>query len=204
MTTIRGKATLPELPYAYNALEPHISGEIMELHHKKHHNTYVTSYNAAIEKLAAAESSGDVKAQIELGPVINFHGGGHINHSLFWKNLAPTSNGGGAYATGTALDKAITETFGGKDDLVKLFNAKLAAIQGSGWTWLVKNKETGNLEVINKQNQDPVLSPYVPLLGVDAWEHAYYLQYENRKVEYFQAIWNVINWSEVSARYDAA
>ena len=153
----------------YGALEPSISGKIMELHHKNHHQTYVNSYNAASEKLASASSP---DAQIALQPLINFHGGGHINHSLFWENLAPAKNGGGGEPAGK-LKTAIDEAFGGLDGLKKIMNAKLAGIQGSGWAWLVQDTETGAVGVRTYANQDPVVGQFKPLLGIDAWEHAY-------------------------------
>jgi superoxide dismutase len=167
MSFVRGKATLPDLPCTYQAsllflrsieeavltipddygaLEPSISGKIMELHHKNHHNTYVTSYNAAAEKYAAAEASSDIAAQIALKPLINFHGGGHLNHSLFWENLAPKSSGGGEPPSGK-LGKAIDETYGSLDNMVGKFNTVLAGIQGSGWAWLVKDNETGQIGI---------------------------------------------------------
>ncbi|KAI9666852.1 MAG: hypothetical protein M1829_005655 [Trizodia sp. TS-e1964] len=200
LSSIRGKATLPDLPYDYGALEPVISGKIMELHHKNHHNTYVNSYNEASEKLLAAEAKSDIPGQAALLPLINFHGGGHINHSLFWENLAPSRSGGGDPPTGK-LKKAIDETYGNLDAFQSKFNAALAGIQGSGWAWLVKEKDTGNIGIKTYANQDPVVGNYIPLLGVDAWEHAYYLQYQNRKAEYFKAIWDVVNWRAVEKRY---
>jgi len=187
----RGKATLPDLPCTYptssrnpqwfsltphiddyGALEPAISGQIMELHHSKHHQTYVTSYNNATEQLASATASESPTAQITLQPLINFHGGGHINHSLFWENLAPKNSGGGEPPSGK-LGKAIDQAYGGLDGLTKVMNAKLAGIQGSGWAWLVKDTETGAIGVRTYANQDPVVGQFKPLLGIDAWEHAY-------------------------------
>lgn len=210
----------------YAALEPAISGQIMELHHSKHHNTYVNSFNAASEKLATAQQLNTPEAiadQIALQPVINFHGGGHINHSLFWENLAPKGKGGGEPPSGE-LGKAIDSTFGGLEAFKKSMNAKLAGIQGSGWAWLVKDTETGQigiktyavstssfslhvfLEAIadtdwGEQNQDPVVGQFKPLLGIDAWEHSYYLQYQNRKAEYFSAVWDVVNWKTAEKRF---
>ncbi|KAK0514099.1 hypothetical protein JMJ35_003821 [Cladonia borealis] len=195
----RCKVTLPDLPYDYGALEPSISGKIMELHHSKHHQTYVNSYNAATEQLATASS--DPSAEINLLPLINFHGGGHINHSLFWENLAPKSAGGGEPPSGK-LGQAIDQAYGGLDGLKKVMNAKLAGIQGSGWAWLVKDTETGAIQVRTYANQDPVVGQFKPLLGIDAWEHAYYLQYQNRKAEYFGAIWDVINWKTAEKRFE--
>lgn len=130
----------------YGALEPSISGKIMELHHKNHHNTYVTSYNQATEKYAAAESKDDIASKVALQPLINFHGGGHLNHTLFWENLAPKQSGGGEPPSG-ALGKAIDETYGSLEEMMKKFNTALAGIQGSGWAWLVKDSQTGQIGI---------------------------------------------------------
>ncbi|KAL1838635.1 hypothetical protein VTK73DRAFT_4274 [Phialemonium thermophilum] len=198
---VRTKATLPDLPYDYGALEPHISGRIMELHHSKHHQTYVNGLNSALESIAEAEAKGNAAAAASLAPLLNFHGGGHINHSLFWENLAPSKNGGGGEPEGN-LKKAIESDFGSFETFKNKMNTALAAIQGSGWAWLVKDKQSGTLGLVTRANQDPVTGPLEPLLGIDAWEHAYYLQYENRKAEYFNAIWNVINWKTVASRFE--
>jgi superoxide dismutase, Fe-Mn family len=133
-------------PDDYGALEPAISGKIMELHHDKHHQTYVNSYNTFSTQLAEAKHNDDIKAQIELLPLVNFHGGGHRNHTLFWENLAPKSQGGGEPPSG-ALSKAIDESFGSLDAMKEKFNAALAGIQGSGWTWLVQDVQTGNIQI---------------------------------------------------------
>ncbi|KAJ9650960.1 Superoxide dismutase [Mn], mitochondrial [Neophaeococcomyces mojaviensis] len=202
-TFVRTKATLPDLSYDYGALEPAISGKIMELHHSKHHQTYVNSYNDAADKLAAAESTDDIGTIIALQPLINFHGGGHLNHSLFWENLAPKNSGGGEPPSGE-LAKAIDETYGSLEDMKKKFNAALAGIQGSGWAWLVKDTQTGNIGIKTYANQDPVVGQFKPLLGIDAWEHAYYLQYQNRKAEYFSAVWDVVNWKAAEKRFGNA
>ncbi|KAH6695740.1 superoxide dismutase [Plectosphaerella plurivora] len=199
-TVARGKATLPDLPYDYAALEPYISAEIMELHHSKHHQTYVNGINTALQTVAEAESKGDYTKAASQAPLINFHGGGHLNHSLFWENLAPASREGGGEPDG-ALASAITKDFGSFDNLRKQTNAALAGIQGSGWAWVVKDKTSGTLSLVTRANQDPITGNLEPLLGIDAWEHAYYLQYQNRKVEYFDAIWNVINWKTVAQRF---
>lgn len=165
-----------------------------------HHKTYVTNYNAAVEKLEAAVASSDIQAQIALQPAINFNGGGHTNHSLFWENLAPSKNGGGEPPSG-ALAKAIDETYGSVDALKEKFNAALAGIQGSGWAWLVQDTQTGKIAIRTYANQDPVVGQFKPLLGIDAWEHSYYLQYQNRKAEYFKAIWDVVNWKAAEKRF---
>jgi len=199
-TFTRSKVTLPDLAYDYGALEPAISGQIMELHHSKHHQTYVTSYNTQIEKLQEAQAKGDIQAQIAIQPLINFHGGGHTNHTLFWENLAPKSQGGGDPPTG-ALAKSIDSHFGSLDSLKEKVNTALAGIQGSGWTWLVQDTQTGALQIRSYVNQDPVVGQFRPILGIDAWEHAYYLQYQNRKAEYFGAIWDVINWKAAEKRF---
>ncbi|EGP88670.1 unnamed protein product [Zymoseptoria tritici ST99CH_1A5] len=199
-TFTRGKATLPDLAYDYGALEPAISGQIMELHHSKHHNTYVTSYNTQIEKLQEAQAKGDIQAQIAIQPMINFHGGGHTNHTLFWENLAPKAQGGGEPPSG-ALSKSIDSHFGSLDKLKEKMNTALAGIQGSGWAWLVQDTQTGAIQIKTYANQDPVVGQFRPLLGIDAWEHAYYLQYQNRKAEYFGAIWDVINWKAAEKRF---
>ncbi|KAF9463248.1 Mn superoxide dismutase [Collybia nuda] len=194
--------TLPELPYAYNALEPHISEEIMKLHHQKHHQTYVNGLNAAEETYAKSDST---KEKIALQAALKFNGGGHINHSLFWKNLAPASSEGGKLESGS-LKSAIERDFGSVEAFKKAFNAKTAAIQGSGWGWLGYNAESKKLEIVTTANQDPLIS-HTPIIGVDIWEHAFYLQarihiifYKNVKPDYLNAIWNVINFKEAEKR----
>lgn len=200
---VRTKVSLPDLDWDFGALEPHISGKINELHYLKHHQTYVNGYNQAIEQHAEAKAKGEVKKTIELQKAINFHGGGYTNHCLFWKNLAPEKQGGGAPPSeDSEFAKKIVEQYGSLDQLKALTNAKLAGIQGSGWAFIVKNKENGGqLDVVTTFNQDTVTGPLVPLVAIDAWEHAYYLQYQNVKADYFKAIWNVINWKEAEKRY---
>lgn len=200
---VRTKVSLPDLDWDFGALEPHISGQINELHYTKHHQTYVNGYNQAVEQFAEAKAKGEVKKTIELQKNINFHGGGYTNHCLFWKNLAPEKQGGGEPpASDSELAQKITEQYGSLDNLKSLTNAKLAGIQGSGWAFIVKNKENGGeLDVVTTYNQDTVTGPLVPLVAIDAWEHAYYLQYQNVKADYFKAIWNVINWKEAAKRY---
>ncbi|CAE6472951.1 unnamed protein product [Rhizoctonia solani] len=202
------KVTLPDLPYEYHALEPHISKEIMELHHKKHHQTYVNGYNTAIETLS--KLVGDPSAarqQIALQSAVKFNGGGHLNHSLFWRNLAPAGTTGlGKNEKGELaieppnLHGVVQRDFGGFDRFQQEFNAAALGIQGSGWAWLVWNTSKERAEIVTTPNQDPVLPPYVPLFGVDMWEHAFYLQYKNVKPDYLAAIWNVINFHEAERR----
>ncbi|KAI6248256.1 Superoxide dismutase [Mn], mitochondrial [Erysiphe necator] len=195
----RGKVTLPDLPYDYAALEPSISGHIMEIHHKNHHQTYVNNLNIFTEQLETAIAKQDVSKQTNLLSSIKFNGGGHMNHSLFWESLAPSNRGGGGEPAGK-LKLAIEQTFKSFPDFKTSLNSALAGIQGSGWGWLLQNRQTGQLSISTYPNQDPVEPTFVPLLGIDAWEHAYYLQYQNRKVEYFSRIWDVINWKKVEER----
>ncbi|KAH8929591.1 putative SOD2-superoxide dismutase precursor, mitochondrial [Atractiella rhizophila] len=199
---VRGKHTVPDLAYDYGALEPHVSAQIMELHHTKHHQTYVTGLNAAEEQYAEASAKGDIKKQIALQSALKFNGGGHINHTFFWKILAPTSKGGGELAPGD-LSNAIKTSFGSLDALKSKFNPTAAAIQGSGWCWLGLNPVTKQLEITTTGNQDPLTS-HIPIVGIDMWEHSYYLQYKNVKPDYLKAIWNVVNWKEAEQRYKEA
>ncbi|KAI0712693.1 superoxide dismutase mitochondrial [Earliella scabrosa] len=196
LAAARSLHTLPKLDYAYDALEPHIAGKIMELHHSRHHQAYVNGLNAAEEAYAKAPSPKD---QIKLQSALKFNGGGHINHSLFWKNLAPQSQGGGELSAGPLKD-ALVADFGSVDAFKKKMNTVTAAIQGSGWGWLGYNPETKKLEIVTTANQDPLLS-HVPIIGIDIWEHAFYLQYQNVKADYLTAIWNVINFQEAERRF---
>ncbi|XP_071954808.1 superoxide dismutase [Mn], mitochondrial-like isoform X2 [Antedon mediterranea] len=200
--SVRGEHTLPSLPYDYSALSPIISADIMELHHKKHHQTYVTNLNAAEVKLKEAQEKGNVNAMIALQPALKFNGGGHINHSIFWENLSP--NGGGEPKG--ELAQAIKKDFGSFDKLVEKMSAATIAIQGSGWGWLGYDSRNGSLTIATCPNQDPLLptTGLTPLLGIDVWEHAYYLQYKNVRPDYVKAIWNIINWQDVSERYREA
>ncbi|MBD0407924.1 superoxide dismutase [Bacillus siamensis] len=196
---------LPELPYAYDALEPHIDKETMTIHHTKHHNTYVTNLNKAIEGSALAEKSveelvADLNAVPEdIRTAVRNNGGGHANHSLFWTLLSP--NGGGE-PTGE-LAEEIKSTFGSFDQFKEKFAAAAAGRFGSGWAWLVVNN--GKLEITSTPNQDSPLSEgKTPILGLDVWEHAYYLNYQNRRPDYISAFWNVVNWDEVARLYSEA
>lgn len=195
---------LPDLPYDLNALEPVISAEIMSLHYNKHHAAYVANLNKALEQLADAEQKNDIAAQIGLQSAIKFNGGGHVNHSIFWTNLAPESKGGGKQPEGP-LAEAINKKFGSLDKLIEQLSAKAVAIQGSGWGWLGLNKASGQLEIATCDNQDPLVTKgLVPLFGIDVWEHAYYLQYKNVRADYVKAIWNIVNWKNVAERFSTA
>jgi superoxide dismutase, Fe-Mn family len=199
--------TVPDLPYDYDALEPHVDEATMRVHHDKHHAAYVTNLNAAIE---GTEWDGrpieQVLADLDLLPedkqtAVRNNGGGHVNHTLFWEIMSPT---GGGEPSG-ALAQAIADTFGGLDELKSAVNDAGVKRFGSGWSWLVWDG-TG-LAVYSTANQDsPILGSYndVPLLGIDVWEHAYYLQYQNRRPDYLAAWWNVVNWQAVESRYETA
>ncbi|NJM26561.1 MAG: superoxide dismutase [Bacteroidia bacterium] len=195
--------TLPALPYANNALEPHIDARTMEIHHDKHHNAYVTNLNNAIagtdaEKLSIEE----ICKNISKYPVaVRNNGGGHYNHSLFWTVMGP--NGGGTPSG--ALADAINTAFGNFDEMKTKFNAAGAGRFGSGWAWLIKDS-SGKLAITSTPNQDNPLMDVAevkgtPILGLDVWEHAYYLHYQNRRPDYIAAFWNVINWAEVAKRF---
>ncbi|MGG5341718.1 superoxide dismutase [Enterococcus sp. AZ192] len=198
--------TLPELPYAYDALAPYIDEETMHLHHDKHHNTYVTNLNAAIEKhpelgsKSIEELISDMDAIPEdIRTAVRNNGGGHANHAFFWNIMAP--NAGGA-PTGDIKD-AIDSAFGSFDKLKEEFKAAATGRFGSGWAWLVLNN--GKLEVTSTANQDsPLMEGKTPVLGLDVWEHAYYLNYKNVRPEYIDAFWNIVNWDEVNKHFAAA
>jgi Fe-Mn family superoxide dismutase len=195
---------LPQLPYGLGDLAPVISEEIMSLHYNKHHAAYVANLNKALDQLAEAEQKNDVPQMIALQSAIKFNGGGHINHSIFWTNLAPKDKGGGTPPEG-ALAAAIQQQFGSLDKFIEEFSAKAVAIQGSGWAWLGYNKARKLLEIITCDNQDPLVTKgAIPLLGIDVWEDAYYLQYKNVRADYVKAIWQIINWKNVAERYAAA
>ena len=194
---------LPELPYAYDALEPHFDKETMNIHHTKHHNTYVTNLNNALEgnEELLSKSVEELIANLDAVPednrtAVRNNGGGHANHSLFWELLSPD---GGGNPTG-ALAEAIDTKFGSFDAFKEEFAKAGATRFGSGWAWLVSNN--GELEITSTPNQDsPIMEGKTPLLGLDVWEHAYYLNYQNRRPDYIAAFWNVVNWDEVAKRF---
>jgi Fe-Mn family superoxide dismutase len=188
---------LPDLDYDYGALEPHISAQIMELHHSKHHAAYVAGANTALEKLAEARDKGDFASVPKLEKDLAFHLGGHINHSVFWKNMSP--DGGGEPAGEVAA--AIDEFFGGFAGFQGQFEAAANSLQGSGWAMLVWDalgKRLNINQLYDQQNNLP--AGQLPVLQLDMWEHAFYLQYKNVKADYVKAWWNVVNWTDVAAR----
>ncbi|XP_044253817.1 superoxide dismutase [Mn] 1, mitochondrial [Tribolium madens] len=201
LTGSRAAHSLPELPYGYEALEPVISRDIMSLHHTKHHQTYITNLNAAEEKLKTALSKGDISTAISLEPALRFNGGGHLNHSIFWKNLSPEST-----QPSDALKKAIEASFGGVQQLKDQLSTSSIGVQGSGWGWLGYCSKSGKLKIATCANQDPLQATtgLVPLLGIDVWEHAYYLQYKNVRADYVKAIFEIVNWKDVSERFEKA
>jgi Fe-Mn family superoxide dismutase len=198
---------LPPLPYPFDALEPHIDAKTMEIHHDKHHQAYITNANNALKDYPelAAKPVDELIAKLSAvpeairGPVRN-NAGGHSNHSFFWKILGPNAGG----APKGKLAEAINSTFGGFDQFKEKIQAAGAARFGSGWAWLIVNVE-GKLEVISTPNQDsPIMDGLKPVFGVDVWEHAYYLKYQNRRPDYLKAVWAVVNWDVVGQYYDAA
>ncbi|XP_060587777.1 superoxide dismutase [Mn], mitochondrial-like [Ruditapes philippinarum] len=194
----RLKHTLPELPYEYSALEPVISNEIMQIHHQKHHQTYVNNLNATEEKLAEAMKNNDVAQVISLQPALKFNGGGHINHSIFWQVLSPK---GGGSPSGDLLE-LIKRDYGSFDKMKDMLTQASVGVQGSGWGWLGFNQLNGRLRILTCANQDPLqpTTGFIPLFGIDVWEHAYYLQYKNVRPDYVKAIFDVANWEEVGNR----
>lgn len=199
--------TLPALPYAYDALEPHIDALTMEIHHSRHHQTYVTNLNAALADLpelaalpleALLARIDSLPAQVQ-GAVRN-HGGGHANHSLFWQVMSPAGGG----EPGGELAAAIERDLGGLEAFKQAFTQAALSRFGSGWAWLVVDGR-GKLQVVSSANQDsPLMEGLTPILGLDVWEHAYYLKYQNKRPDYIAAFYNVIDWDEVARRYVAA
>ncbi len=197
---------LPPLPYPYNALEPHIDEETMRIHHDKHHAAYVTNLNAALEGTEWADRPvEEVLANLDALPedkrtAVRNNGGGHVNHTMFWQIMGP--NGGGE-PTGAFAD-AVRSSFDDFNAMKEAVNKAGAARFGSGWAWVVLG-QNGSLEVTSTANQDnPLMEGQMPILGVDVWEHSYYLKYQNRRPDYLSAWWNTVNWDEVNRRYETA
>ena len=199
--------TLPPLPYAFDALEPHIDAKTMEIHHGKHHQAYVNNLNAALEKAPELQNKSldDLLKNLSAVPeairgAVRNNGGGHWNHTMFWQIMAPNAGG----QPQGALAEAITNSFGGFDKLKEQLNAAGVGRFGSGWAWLVV-ESGGRLKIESTPNQDnPLMEGRTAILGVDVWEHAYYLKYQNRRPDYLAAWWNVANWKEIGKRFDAA
>ncbi|HEC2213765.1 TPA: superoxide dismutase [Staphylococcus delphini] len=194
---------LPKLPYSYDALEPNIDKETMEIHHSKHHNNYVTKLNAAVEGTEFENKSlEDLIANLDSVPenlrtAVRNNGGGHLNHSIFWQILTPNSE-----EKGEVVDK-IKEQWGSLDEFKNEFADKAAGRFGSGWAWLVVNN--GKLEIVTTANQDsPLTDGLTPILALDVWEHAYYLKFQNKRPDYISTFWNVVNWEKVDELYKAA
>ena len=197
----RYKHVLPDLPYDYNGLEPVISAQIMQLHHQKHHATYVNKLNEVEEKSKEALAKGDLSTVISLQSALKFNGGGHINHSIFWTNLCKD----GGEPSGDLL-KAINRDFGSVSAMQERLSNASIAVQGSGWGWLGLNKIEKKLQIATCPNQDPLepTTGLVPLFGIDVWEHAYYLQYKNVRPDYVKEIWKLANWKNIDERYKTA
>lgn len=199
--------TVPPLPYAFDALEPYIDKQTMEIHHDKHHGAYVTNLNKALESATnlqnktveelLANNCATVPENIRTA--VRNNGGGHINHSMFWQIMAPKAGGN---PSGNVA-QAINGTFGSFDQFKEKFNAAATTRFGSGWAWLVK--KGGKIDIISTANQDsPIMDGQFPVMGLDVWEHAYYLKYQNRRPEYIGAWWNVVNWPEIEKRFNSA
>ena len=198
--------TLPPLPYAPDALEPHIDKMTMEIHHGKHHGAYVNNLNKALE--SAPDLAGKTIEELlanncaivpeNIRTAVRNNGGGHYNHSMFWKIMTP---GAGGAPVGN-VSQAITAAFGSFDSFKEKFNAAGAGRFGSGWAWLLKS--AGKIEIVSSANQDcPVMEGKYPVMGLDVWEHAYYLKYQNRRPDYMAAWWNVVNWQEIEERFNS-
>ena len=194
---------LPELKYDYSALEPIITAEMLELHYDKHHRGYVKNLNEALEKYHEAEKKKDAEKMVELQAAVKFNGGGHINHSIFWENLAPKNRGGGDVNKDFEIYKAIEKDFESFDKFKESLSKKAIAIKGSGWGWLGYNKQTKNLVLKARLNHDLISEDgsVFPIFCIDVWEHAYYLKYKNLRNDYVGKIWDILNWAEIENRF---
>jgi len=196
-----GQYVLPSLPYPNDALEPHIDAETMDIHRTKHHQAYVTGLNKALAELARARESGDFALVKHWSRELAFHGGGHVNHCLFWRMMAPPAQGGGGEPSGD-LAAAIARDFGSFEKFSAHFQAAAGAVEGSGWAWLVHDRASGRLLIQQmEKQQNMLLTGCTPLLGIDVWEHAYYIKYRNRRAEYVKAFMNVANWGFAAELY---
>ena len=193
---------LPKLPYEYDALEPVISEKTLKLHHTKHHQAYVDNLNKALDEYHQAESTNDMEKMLSLEGTISFNGGGHVNHSLFWETLTPASKSGKPSST---FVKAIEKDFGSFEAFKEKFVAKATAVQGSGWAWLGYDKGRDVLAIITTQNHYTIKGKgFTPVLIVDVWEHAYYLDYQNKRKDFIGALFGIFHWEKISQRYESA
>ncbi len=200
-----GEYEVPPLPYGYDALAPHIDEQTMRIHHDKHHQGYVNGLNRALANLRdIREGKGDIALIKHWSRELSFHGSGHVNHTMFWTGMAPEGEGGGGYPEG-ALAERIERDFGTFEQFAAHFKAAAKAVEGSGWGWLALEPVAGKLVVLQEEKQqDMMMTGVVPLLGVDVWEHAYYLNYQNRRGDYLDAFMRIVNWAEIGRRYAAA
>ena len=198
-----GKVTLPKLDNGYADLEPVLSEQLLTLHHTKHHQNYVDTYNKLLDEFTEAKNKNDVYKIVSLTPGLKFNLGSHINHSIYWKNLCPIKNGGGKVPENSKLVEKIKSQWGSVDKFIADFIDNIMKIQGSGWGNLAYNKTTKCLEYLETKDQDPVAlkSNYVAILCVDGWEHAWYVKYLNMKKTYYTEIWKIVNWDDLEKRY---
>lgn len=199
--------TLPKLNYEYGDLEPVLSKDLVEIHHAKHHQTYITNYNNLLPTLEEAVSKGDTEKIISLGSALKFNGGSHINHSIYWTNLAPIKQGGGQVPdSSSTFRQHLEKTWGSVEKFQDVFTNNTIAIQGSGWGWLIYDTNTHSLIYKELPNQDPVcmFKGLVPLFTIDVWEHAYYITYKNARANYVKELWKVVNWKNIEERYNQA
>ena len=201
------KYVLPKLAYEITGLEPVISRHVLDLHYNKHHLTYVNNLNAALDQLQEAMIKQDLSKIVALQQTIIFNGGSHINHSMYWENLAPIAGAGGKLPDPkSALGEQVIKDWGSFDKLIDYFTKRSTAIKGSGWGWLVLNKAIKKLEFLETHDQDTIsmIPDMSPLLTIDVWEHSYYLDYKNLRAEYMKNIWKIVNWQTVEKRFEAS
>ena len=194
-------ATLPPLGFGYGDLEPVLSESLLKTHHSKHHNTYVVNYNKAVEDLNKALTSNDTAGSIKHSRAVIFNGGGHYNHSFYWDTLSPISKNGGKFPNeDSELSKMVKRDFNSYDNLISEMTTRGLGVQGSGWVWLAKDLKTSKLVILETMNQDILNeSLYKPLLNIDVWEHAYYIDYQNLRANYLKEFWRIVDWSKVNA-----
>jgi Fe-Mn family superoxide dismutase len=192
---------LPKLSYDFNELEPVLSQETLELHYMKHHMAYVNNLNIALDKYHEAEKKKDLSQMVALQSVIQFNGGGHINHSFFWTCLASQKKGGGIPPKNELMQK-LNKDYDSFDKFIEKFNQIAVSLQGSGWAWLAYNKTTKSIEITTSFNHGTLTARgFIPLMVIDVWEHAYYLQYKNKRAEFLENIWKIINWGAIEENY---